>query len=300
VDTLPVFYNAKSGQGVEASVLAAACAKGPLAVEAVELPAGDDAADVFAAWQARRPSLWIAAGGDGTVGRVAAAAMAVDGTLGVLPMGTRNHFARDLGLPLELDAAVSVLCGGIDRAVDVGDQDGALFLNNASLGLYNQFVLVREHERRRPHMALWPALAKAAWHALRRAHDLDVELTADGEQWHARTPMLLVGNNVYTVQGLERGRRERLDAGTLSVYALHPRSRAGLVWLGLRALVGAVSAERDFDALRTDALTVRASQPELDVALDGETRRVRVPLRFRVRPGALRVRVPAPEAKENA
>jgi diacylglycerol kinase family enzyme len=286
-----LFFNAKSGQGVDAALVAAACTGCALAVEPVELPKGDGADAVFAQWQARQPPLWIAAGGDGTVGSVAAAAMTAGGTLGVLPMGTRNHFARDLGLPLELEDAAKVLAAGHARQVDVGDLDGALFLNNASLGLYTQFVLRREHERKRPHFALWPALGKATWQALRNSRDVDVELMADGERWRRTTPVLLVGNIEYTMTGLERGRRERLDAGVLAIYVLRPRSRAGLVWLGLRALVGAVG-EGDFEAMRTDALTVRSTRPTLDVALDGEPRQRPVPLQFRVRPGALRVCVP--------
>jgi diacylglycerol kinase family enzyme len=255
-----------------------------------------DAATV-AAWRDCRPALWVAAGGDGTVRSVAAWALEAGAELAVLPTGTRNHFARDLGLPLALDEAVALLAGGQTRTVDVGDLDGELFLNNASLGLYTRFVLVREHEERRPGLKLWPALAKAAWHALRTSRDLEVRLHADGGELCRRTPVLLVGNNRYTVEGLERGKRERLDGGRLSVFVLRPRSRAALAWFGLRALFGAVSPGRDFDTLDTDTLAVAARKPELDVALDGEVLRLPTPLRFRIRPAALRVRVAAPEAR---
>jgi diacylglycerol kinase family enzyme len=289
---IPVFFNASAGSGIDAAELLRAGAAHGLRLAPVPMPA-DDA--TVAAWRARRPPLWVAAGGDGTVRSVAAWALDAGAELAVLPTGTRNHFARDLGLPLALDDAVAVLAAGHARTVDVGDLGGELFLNNASLGLYTRFVLVREHEEQRPGLKLWPALAKAAWHALRTSRDLEVRLHAEDDAQRRRTPVLLVGNNRYTVEGLERGKRERLDGGRLAVYVLHPRSRAALAWFGLRALFGAVSTGRDFDTLDTDTLEVASRRPELEVALDGEVLRMPTPLRFRIRPGALRVRVPAPE-----
>jgi diacylglycerol kinase family enzyme len=289
---IPVFFNAQAGSGIDAAAVLEAGAQHGLDLVPVPMPA--DAA-IVAAWRARRPPHWVAAGGDGTVRSVAAWALEDGAELGVLPTGTRNHFARDLGLPLALDEAVAVLAAGHARAVDVGDLDGQLFLNNASLGLYTRFVLVREHEEHRPGLKLWPALAKAAWHALRTSRDLEVRLHAEDGGQHRRTPVLLVGNNRYTVEGLERGKRERLDGGRLSVFVLHPRSRAALAWFGVRALFGAVSAGRDFDTLDTDTLAVASRKAELEVALDGEVLRVPTPLRFRIRPAALRVRVPRPE-----
>jgi diacylglycerol kinase family enzyme len=297
VAELPVFFNARAGKGVDEAALAAACALHGLTIVPVALT-GENADAQIDAWRERAPALWIAAGGDGTVGSVARAARASGGTLGVLPLGTRNHFARDLGLPLELEDAAKVLAHGVDRQVDVAELDGRMFLNNASLGLYNQFVLCREHERRRPHMALWPALCKATWQALRAARDLSVALEVDGERVRRRTPVLLVGNNEYVLQGLQRGRRERLDGGVLSVVVLRPRSRAGLVWLGLRALVGAVSAERDFEEMLAAELEVESAQSQLEVALDGEPGSRPTPLRFRTQPGALRVRAPRPEPEQ--
>jgi diacylglycerol kinase family enzyme len=290
---VPVFHNPGSGTAVDAGELRRAGAAHGLTLQPIDIKDLDAAAEAL---RADPPPLWIAAGGDGTVGSVATRVLEAGGELGVLPLGTRNHFARDLGLPLELDGAMQVIAAGVSRPVDVGELDGRVFLNNASLGLYTRFVLVREHEEQRPGLKLWPALAKAAWHALRTSRDLEVRLHADDDALARRTPVLLVGNNRYTVEGLQRGRRACLDGGCLSVYVLRPRSRAALVWFGLRALVGAVSAPRDFDALDTDTLVVSARHAEVEVALDGEVMRVPTPLHFRCRPRALRVRAPRPEA----
>ena len=288
---LPVFFSPRAGTGVEAAAIAYAGEQRGLRLAPIPLPCSQEA---IAGWRARNPPLWVAAGGDGTVARVATLALAADAELGVLPLGTRNHFARDVGLPLELGPAVTVLARGRTRRVDVGQAGERVFLNNASLGLYTRFVLRRELEERRPGPKLWPALARAAWHALRTSRDLEVTLHDDGEGERIRTPVLLVGNNRYTLEGLARGSRRRLDAGVLSVHVLRPRPRAALAWFGVRALFGAASVPRDIDTWTTDALTVTASHPRLDVALDGEALRLELPLAFRIRPGLLRVRVPDP------
>jgi diacylglycerol kinase family enzyme len=289
---LPVFFSPRAGSGVEAAAIAHAGEQRGLRLAPIPLPCSEQA---IAGWRARRPPLWVAGGGDGTVARVARLALEEGAELGVLPLGTRNHFAKDLGVPLELDAAVAALARGDTRRVDVGDVDGELFLNNASLGLYTRFVLRREFEERRPGPKLWPALAKAAWHALRTARDLEVTLHVDGGARTVRTPILMVGNNRYDLEGLDRGTRARLDEGVLSVHALRPRPRAALAWFGVRALFGRVCVPEDLDTWVTDTLRVAARHARTDVALDGEVRRLPAPLRFAVRPGALRVRVPAPD-----
>jgi diacylglycerol kinase family enzyme len=293
--SLPAFFHPHAGGGVEAAALVAAGERAGLRLAPMPCVDPWDAAACFAAWRTRAAPVWIAAGGDGTVARIAAAALDAGADLGVLPLGTRNHFARDAGIPLDVDAALAAIARGGTRRVDVGVVGDRRFLNNASLGLYTRFVLVREKEERRPGLKLWPALAKAAWHALRTSRDLEITLRIDdGTTSHRHTPVLLVGNNRYDLRGLDRGNRPRLDEGVLSVHVLHPRSRAGLAWFALRALVGAVSAPRDFDALATDALEVRSRAPELELALDGDVCRLPAPLRFSILPRALRVRVPLP------
>jgi diacylglycerol kinase family enzyme len=288
-DSICVLVNPRSGDAqTDTAAIADAFARHGMPVRVQPLAGGEADAAVLDA--VAGDPLVVAGGGDGTLATVAARLREGAGTLGVLPLGTRNHFGRDLGIPLELDEAVAAIATGATRAVDLGEVGGHVFLNNASLGAYTQFVLCREGERRRPRWALWPTLIKAAWRALRTSRDLDLELVVDGERLRRRTPVLLVGNNVYDLQGLDRGQRPRLDAGVLSVTVLRPRSRAGLVWFGLRALVGAVSAEHDFEQLATDALVVNARDGGLDVALDGEPRRLALPLHFRSLPGALRVR----------
>ena len=286
-----VFLNPRSGGAAEVDAVAAAFSRHAMPVDVQALQGGDaDAARLEAA--ARAP-LVVAGGGDGTLATLAARLRGQASTLGVLPLGTRNHFARDAGVPLALDDAVAAIVAGATRTVDLGDVNGHVFLNNAALGVYTQFALLREGERHRPRWVLWPTLVKAAWRALRTSRDLALELVVDGARVHRRTPALLVGNNRYDLQGLDRGRRPCLDDGVLSVIVLRPRSRARLAWFGVRALVGAVSATRDFEAMTTAELIVASPRHKLDIALDGEPRVLAPPLVFRSLPRALRVCVPA-------
>lgn len=239
---------------------------------------------------AARPGCLVAAGGDGTVNAVAAAALAHDLPLGVLPLGTLNHFARDLELPDDLDAALDAIAAGRVRRVDVAAANGRVFLNNASLGLYATVVVDRERQQRRLGRGKWSALLRATLAALREPEAFEVAIEAEGRALRRRTPFVFVGNNDYIVQGPEAGQRASLDDGLLSVYVLHPRTAAGLLWLALRTLLFGTSGARDLDAFAVRALEVHARTPKLPFACDGEAGEADVPVRFEVRPRALRVR----------
>jgi YegS/Rv2252/BmrU family lipid kinase len=292
---IAVILNARAGDddSPDADAVRAACARVGLSADVHALDADDDLDAVLDAVLARDPSCVVAGGGDGTVNTVAA--RLVDhphARLGVLPLGTLNHFARDLGIPLDLDAAVRVIADGHVATVDVGEVNGRVFLNNASIGLYASMVVQRERTRRLLGLGKWPAMARATWVALRDPASFDVAVSADGDAQHRRTPFLFVGNNDYTLSGPALGQRKRLDEGALSVYVLRPKNRWGLLWLGLRALFGAVSGERDLTAQRASELVVAAAREQVPVARDGEVADLTTPLRFRVRPRALRVCVP--------
>lgn len=232
----------------------------------------------------------VAAGGDGTVNTVAQRiAGHPHACLGILPMGTLNHFARDLGIPTDLEAAVRAIVAGARASVDVGEVNERVFLNNVSIGLYATILAHREHDRNHRHLSKWLAMAKATWTALRDAASFDVAITADGRPERWRTPVLFVGNNDYTLQGPALGQRTRLDEGVLSIYALRPKGRWGLLWLGMRALAGLMSGRKDLDMRGATELMVHAASDPVTVALDGEVATFETPLRFRIRPRALQV-----------
>jgi len=235
----------------------------------------------------------VAAGGDGTVGAVAAALVDTEATMAVLPVGTLNHFAKELGIPLELEAAVEIALTGAIRAIDVGEVNGRVFVNNSSLGLYPAIVFERERLRRRG-WSKWLAMAWASLGVPRRFPSLSVCLEAGGAEVRVVTPFLFVGNNEYLVEGFRFGRRNSLDQGRIWIFVAPPASsRWRAVRLTLRALFKRDRRDRDFNAFQTRELRVETTREQVRVALDGEIFRVPPPLRYRSRPLALRVRVPA-------
>ncbi|MDQ2701632.1 MAG: hypothetical protein M3Y70_02210 [Pseudomonadota bacterium] len=241
------------------------------------------------------PSALVAAGGDGTVNAVAARAIEHDLPLGIVPLGTLNHFAGDLGIDDDIDAAAAVIAAGHEQRVDVAVANDRLFLNNASIGLYATIVVDRERQQRRLGRGKWSALLRATWAALRDPEALEVVIEIDGRELRRRTAFLFVGNNDYDVQGPGAGSRASLDDGLLSLYVLHPRSAGGLLWLALRTLLRGTARARDLDAFAVPSLELRAHAPRLPVARDGEVDDLASPVRFAVRPRALRVFAPAQE-----
>lgn len=235
----------------------------------------------------------VVAGGDGTIGAVASVLAGTGIPLGVLPLGTLNHFARDLGLPLDLGGAVAVIGAGHARAVDVAEVNGQTFVNNSSIGLYPYMVLDRERRRSRHGQAKWVATLLAAFRTLRYLPLRRLSVRAEDWDEPCRTPCVFVGNNQYRLAGPALGTRERLDGGRLTLYVAPPQSRLGLILLALRSALGLVDEGRDLRVLRVETVEIRSRTSRLLVALDGEVAILRPPLTYHLRPGALRVFAPA-------
>jgi diacylglycerol kinase family enzyme len=238
----------------------------------------------------------VIGGGDGTLSSVAEVLVGGPKPLGILPLGTRNHFARDLGIPMELPAAVRVVAEGDLRLVDVGEVNGRLFLNNCSLGVYPDLVRDRETQEAEQCRRRWTATLSAGWRSLRRFRVSTVTLRVDGRVWRVTTPLVFVGNNRYETRLLALGRREVLDEGLLWVYVARNVSRFGIARLAARMVLGRLEQAEDFEALATTELEVRTYRRHLRLAVDGEVIPMVSPLRCRVRPRALPVLVGAPTA----
>lgn len=233
----------------------------------------------------------VAAGGDGTVNSVASAVIESDKILGVLPLGTLNHFARDLGIPSDLQEAARTIIAAHTIEVDAAEVNNRIFLNNSSLGLYPMIVRERE-KRQRLGFQKWPAFVWATIQALRRNPFLDVRLRVNNELLDRTTPFVFVGNNEYAMDLFNIGMRNRLDRGVLSIYITHGTSRLKLIALALRALVGRLRNDKDFLALRSDEVKIQTARKRVRVAFDGEIEVMTAPLEYRVRSRALRVIVP--------
>ena len=240
----------------------------------------------------------VAGGGDGTINAIASELAGSAARLGVLPLGTLNHFAKDLKIPLDLEQAVANVAQGVAVRVDVGEVNGRIFLNNSSLGIYPDIVRDREHQQRYLGRGKWPAFGWAVLGALRRFPFLSVKLKLNGEEHARRTPFVFIGNNEY-LQGLTIGERERLDSGVLSVFASQRCSRLGLVALAFHALLGRLAQARDFDVLLAPELVIESHHRRMRVATDGEVTLMALPLRYRSRAAALTVIVPASATPAN-
>lgn len=234
----------------------------------------------------------VAGGGDGTVSTVASALVGTTKALGVLPVGTLNHFAKDLHLPLNLKGAVQTIRQGHVVDIDVGEVNGYRFINNSSLGLYPNIVNERVKQQRLG-WGKWPAFLWAAIQVFRRYPLVYVKLMVRGERFECRTPFVFVGNNKYEMEGFKIGARERLNAGELSLYITKRAGRLALIRLSLRALFRGLRKEKDFAAMTTKEISIASRHRRLRVATDGEVEMMTAPLHYRILPDALRVIVPS-------
>jgi diacylglycerol kinase family enzyme len=236
-------------------------------------------------------SVLVAGGGDGTVNAVASHVANTDLTLGILPMGTLNHFAKDALIPLELEAAIRTIANGRRVLVDAADVNGRLFINNSSIGLYPQIVRHREQQQRLGR-SKWNAFFWAMLSTVRRFPFYRITVHIDGKENQRKTPFVFVGNNSYTMEGFHIGERAKLNAGLLSYYTAQKTGRAGLLQLAFRALLGRLRQDTDFEAVQTTALRIETRRRSLRVSTDGEVNILQTPLQYRILPGALRVIVP--------
>ncbi|MEP7214459.1 MAG: diacylglycerol kinase family protein [Acidobacteriota bacterium] len=234
----------------------------------------------------------VAGGGDGTISAVAAEVVRSGKVLGVLPLGTLNNFSKDLEVPQELADAVAVIADGSTTAIDVGEVNGRIFINNSSLGLYPRIVRHREAQQRigrgKWRSALWAALK-----VFKRSPFLKVKLALGDHELFRKTPFVFVGNNAYEMDIYNIGRRQSLSDGKLSVHLLRRGGRAALVMLVIRTLFGRLRQAKDFEELTTSEIEVTTKKSRVLVALDGEVETLDSPLTYRILPAALRVIVPA-------
>jgi diacylglycerol kinase family enzyme len=236
----------------------------------------------------------VAAGGDGTLSATASALVATDVAFGVLPVGTLNHFARDLNIPLELEPAARIACGGHTEYVDVAEVNGKTFLNNSIIGLYPVFRFLRAEQERKG-MPRKLALLWAAIGVFRRMPFFKLQLIANGRQVTRRTPYVLIANNEHAMQGWQLGARRSICEGKLYIYVMRPQSRWGLFWMLVKLPLGRFNAREHFDIFSAEELYIDTRAKRVGVALDGEITVMETPLRYRVLPRALRVIVPRPE-----
>jgi diacylglycerol kinase family enzyme len=245
---------------------------------------------------AAKPGMIVIGGGDGTLSAAASSLIGTGTALGILPLGTFNHFAKDLHIPLDIEGAVQTIAGAQTLKVDVGAVNDRFFLNNSSLGLYPKVVAGRDALQQRLGRGKLPALIWSGLGVLRRYPFLNVRIAIDGTELARRTPFVFVGNNRYEMEGFRIGERARLDGAELSLYVANRTGRLGLLLLTVRALFKRLKQSKDFDMTAATSMQVETRHDRLRVANDGELCYMRTPLNYRVLPAALSVIVPGPAA----
>jgi diacylglycerol kinase family enzyme len=259
----------------------------------VELLSGGDCAVRARAVAERGDPLLIVGGGDGTISAAASALAGTETKLGILPLGTLNHFARDLEIPADLDEAAKLIAGGKERRVDVGEMGDRIVINNSAIGLYPLMVVDRDQQRKRLGRSKRLAMIVASLRTLTRFRHRRLTLTVNEERTgRIDTPLLFVGNNNYRIDIGAPGQRESLEDGELCVLVMRKKTRRGFLAAAIRAFLG---RSRGDDMVRLEGvekLRVSSHRSQLTVSLDGEVVRSETPLDYRIRRQALRVIAP--------
>jgi diacylglycerol kinase family enzyme len=258
----------------------------------VELIAGGECQVRCRALSERGDPLVVVGGGDGTISAAASALVGTETALGILPLGTLNHFARDLGVPTAVNEAAALIASGKARQVDVAEMNGRVFVNNSAIGLYPLLVVDREIQRVRLGRPKAVAMAIASVRTLVRFSRQRLALTVNDQQGQVDTPLLFVGNNDYRIDLPAAGTRDSLEDGQLFVVAMRTTTRFGFIAAGVRALLNRSRAEDMARIEGVERLRVSSRKSHLAVSLDGEVLRAAPPLDYAIRKRALKVIAP--------
>lgn len=235
---------------------------------------------------------FVVAGGDGSVHHVSQALVNTEGVLGVVPVGSVNHLARDLELPIDdWRVAFDVALRGTIRQIDVGRVNGQYFINSVMLGIYPTISEYRE--RFRSHHNRWTAYLKAARLALNHFPHVSLVVEMDGRVTSLRTQLFVVAVNSYdlTQTGILAAKTTMTD-GRLTIYSLSFMNRFEFIRATAKYLRGKIAEVAGFRRIRTAQLRVDTGRRRLRVALDGELIEMQTPLQIVAVPSSLLVRAP--------
>ncbi len=239
------------------------------------------------------------AGGDGTINSIASCLVNTGIPLVVVPFGTLNHFARDIGVSANPVEALGLFAGteATEIRIDVGEVNGNYFLNNSSIGIYPR--LVKQREKYEARLGKLFAYLLAGWNVFRRPHLLHVKLEINGKKQDLKVGLLFFSNNRINMTPLQAGQRARLDDQVFDVYMV----KAATFFELFRVAASFLRNKLEQSPLVTQAevceAVVYTSRHHLPVAFDGETRSLSSPLEYKIHPAALLVRVPPEKVEKN-
>ena len=232
----------------------------------------------------------VVGGGDGTINAVVSKLVGTSIPLGILPMGTFNHFAGDLGLPADLEKCIDIIATGNSEPVDIAEVNGKIFINNSSIGVYALAVRMRENYQKKLGWTKRWAMIRAALNIFDRFPSFTVKLETEKGLYFRKTSFVFVGNNKYT-----SGKRESLTEGILSIYTAHLKGRWGVLWMGILAVFNKLD-DKYFDLHLAKELELDTKKKRIIVSVDGEILDMKPPLEYKIRPLQLHVLLPVKSA----
>jgi diacylglycerol kinase family enzyme len=242
----------------------------------------------------------IIGGGDGTVRTGAIKLMGTDVPLGILPLGTLNRLARDLKIPLEVHAAAAALANARVEAIDVGEVNGRIFLNNSLLGLTVIYSQYRQAVRGRPFLERMRGYGTAVKEILKSRRRMDVDIDHGQSRMRVRVLSMAVSNNRYLENASLMLQKETLSDGVLAAYISQHPSGWALARAIVRAMMGRFRSDPNIVHIEAHEIDVSARRSRLRLSNDGELDIVEMPLRYKIRPRALKVLVPVTESPADA
>ena len=223
-------------------------------------------------------------GGDGSLSAAVAAFAATDKVLGVLPFGTMNLLARDLGMPREPYEAIAALATAQPRRIDLAEINGRPFHTLSGLGFFSQMARAREEVRGHP-LGRFASVVLASVRALHRTGPFTADIVVEGKREQVRALALLVTSNRFAADW----RRPRLDEGMLELHLVEDEGALTKLKASAALLTGAWRDEQGVRSIAGHDITITSRRRHTHASTDGERVRERLPLRYRSLPAALTV-----------
>lgn len=235
-----------------------------------------------------------AAGGDGTINSIATLLKDSEISLGVVPMGTYNHLAKDANIPLNFESAILNLINGTITKIDYGTVNDKVFLNNSSLGHYPISVVERDKVTIRGKFHKKLQMALSLLKTTIKFPLLDIQTDKHKHSEPIKTPFIFIGNNHYSISPSVMGQRKGIMDGKLSAYmstCTNVPCVITLIWL---MLTNTLSLSKKFQSVYFTEATISAKKEMISVAIDGEVYELSTPLHYKIHPQSLKVILPSP------
>lgn len=275
-------YNPRSGSALPLSELRKKCKTAGLEIKKF-VPIDSDTSRKLARPIARGDIIAVL-GGDGTINSLANMLAGTQAIMAPLSGGTLNHFTKDVGVSQNLDEALARLKKAKVRKIDTVMTNDMYFLNNSQLGLYPYSLQIRGELEGK--YGKWRSAVVGVAMSFIRFHMYHIEIK--GKDY--RTPFVFVGNNNFGLERLGMPGRTKLDGGVMCVYIAKTHTRIGIAKLFVRALVGSLKDDQEFEALKIkDSITITTKRHHLHVSHDGELSKIKTPIVYKLKPKSLRI-----------